>query len=254
MVIFSIANAKGGVGKTTFTINLAGELSKHGKVLLIDNDPQCNITQSLLPGSNFEKGLHYVYVDESIGFSDIILSYKENENIFIAPNSLSSTQLEYQLINHIGRESILTRKAHTIPEDFDFVLIDNMPFLGTVCLNGILLSDYMISVIDNSDMSIQGLTLIDYQFRQLQQYIKPSLRCIGVVRNNFDKNTNYTKDFNKQAEKAIGSQVFETIIYKSVRYKEAISKGKTVQQAYPEYAKPYTEIVKEIFSRLNLNT
>ena len=128
MKIVSITNIKVGVGKTLTTINLAGQLAKEGKkVLIIDNDPQSNVTQ-ILNIKEADMTLYDVYADKKVGFGDCI--YEVEENLYVVPNRIGSAKLEMDLASRMNRESILKNKLQTLPGVFDYFFVDISTFLG----------------------------------------------------------------------------------------------------------------------------
>lgn len=249
MCIIAIANIKGGVGKTLSTINLAGQLAKEGyKTLIIDNDPQSNVTQ-ILDIEEPEITLYDVYNDKKIGIDDCV--YDVGENLYIVPNSIKSSKLEVNLSTKMSRESILKMKLNTIPDLFDFVLIDNSPFLGILTQNALVISDYLLSVVDNSSSSLQGLNMLNEVKQEIKEAgLNEDLKLLGILRSRFDKNTRFTKDFNEVLESNYKDSIFETVIYNSVKYKEASALHKTIQDYDTKYAEPYISLVKEIKNRI----
>lgn len=249
MKVISIANIKGGVGKTLTTINLAGQLSQNGyKVLIIDNDSQSNVTQ-ILNIEDPEITLYDIYSDKKIGIDDCI--YEVSENLYVVPNSICSSKLELNLASKMNRESILKMKFNTIPKVFDFVLIDNSPFLGILTQNALVISHYLLAVVDNSSSSLQGLNMLNEVKQEIEDAgLNENIIMLGILRNRLDKNTRFTKDFNEVLKINFKDSIFDTIIYNSVKYKEASAMHKTIQEYDKKYAEPYKELVKEIEKKL----
>lgn len=250
MKIISVGNIKGGTGKTTTSINVAAELAKQGyKTLLIDNDAQCNITQILLHDECPEVTLYDVYSDKQIGLDDCI--YELDKNFYMIPNSIKSCKLEMELYNRMNRERVLELKKNTIPDIFDFVIIDNSPFLGLIFQNALTLSDYYIPVIDNSSSSLQGLNMINDIVNELvEEGLNSKIQLLGVLRNRFDKQTSFTKDFNEVLETTLTTKIFNTIIYNSIKYKECLALHQPIQKHNKELAKPYYYLINEIIERI----
>lgn len=251
MKIISIANIKGGVGKTLSTINLAGQLAKQGyKTLIIDNDPQSNVSQ-ILNIEDPEITLYDVYNDKKIGFDDCI--YEVSENLYVVPNKIRSSKLEINLATKMNRESIFKMKRNTIPQVFSYVIIDNSPFLGILTQNALVISDYLLAVVDNSVSSLQGLNMLHEVQEEIEEAgLNENLKLLGILRSRFDKNTRFTKDFNQVLETNFKDDVFNTIIYNSVKYKEASALHKIIQDYDKKHAEPYKELVKEIEKRLGI--
>lgn len=251
MIVISVANIKGGVGKTQTCINLSKELSEGGNVLLIDNDSQSNTTQILLNEElgTFDKTLYDVYMDKSVKLTDCLYQY--SEKLFVCPNTILSSKLDRQLINTYNKETILKHKIEALPKGFfDFVIIDNTPALNITLENSLCASDYYIAIVDNSSSALQGLRMIQETVEVLKEENLTDVKLGGVLRNRFDKKANFTKAFNTVLEESLGDDLFKTIIYDSVRYKEAIALHQCIDSYNKAYAIPYKRLIKEMSKRM----
>lgn len=249
MKIISIANVKGGTGKTNTTIGLAKELSKKYKVLVIDNDPQSSITSILLNDiKEFDNTLYDVYLQKNIGFNDCI--YEFQENFYIVPNCLNSMTLDLELSSKGNRENILLNKLNTIPTVFNFVIIDNSPFISLQLKNSIVISDLIICPIDNSSSSLQGYNMMMKTLNTLKDDNLIENKNIYVLRNRFDKTSKFTKDFNKAVEENLKDVLLDTIIFNSIKYKEASALHTTIQEHSTEHAKVFTNLCNEILDKI----
>lgn len=248
MDILSIINVKGGVGKTTCSINIVGELAKRGyKVLLVDNDPQSNITSTFELSNDYT--LYDLYSNKKVSFDDCIV--KLNDDISIAVNTIESASLEIELQNRYNRENILKNKLNTLTYEFDFVVIDNSPYLGVLVANSLSISDYYIEVIDNSTSSLQGLNMVNKAIENIKDnMLNTQIKSLGILKNRFDKRTSFTKQFSEVLEENYGDKLFTTSIPESIKYKEAIAVGQFIQEYSKEHAQPYEKIVCEILEKL----
>lgn len=249
MKIITVSNIKGGVGKTSTVINLSAEMAQQGhKVLIIDNDVQANTTDILNIGE-VETTIYDVYKDKKFGFSDVI--YEVNNNLYIVPNSITGAKLEMELYSRMNRESILKSKIGTIPSVFDYVIIDNSPFLGVATQNALAMSDYYICVVDNSSSALQGFNMLRDVVQELKDTgVNSDLKCLGILRNRFDKRTTFTKDFNSVLEDAFGERLLKTIVPDAVKYKEAAAMHQSIQDYNKQAAKVYEELYEEIKGRI----
>ena len=249
MKIISIANVKGGTGKTNTAIGFCKELSKKYKVLLIDNDPQANITSILLNDiQSFNISLYDIYLKKNIGFSDCI--YEFEEKFYIVPNCLDSMNLDLELSSKGNRENILFNKLDTIPDIFDFIVIDNSPFISLQLKNSLVISDIIICPIDNSSSSLQGYNMMKKTLQDLQDDNLICKKNIYVLRNRFDKTSKFTKDFNKAIEENLKDVLLDTIIFNSVKYKEASALHTTIQNHSKEHSQVFFTLVNEILEKL----
>jgi chromosome partitioning protein len=250
MNIISLFTVKGGVGKTTTCVNLAGEMSRRGyKTLIIDNDPQSNATQ-ILNIKSIKYDAYDLYDNKNVTFSDCIYQY--NKNLFIIPNNIESSELEIDLHTRLNRENILKNKLDGL-SSFDFVLIDNSPFISIMLQNSLVCSNYCLTVIDNSSTSLKALNLVAKTINKIKENrLNVNLELLGILRNRFDNRTVFTKQFNEVAVEKLSDSLLKTIIPDSVKYKECSAMNMLMCDYNKEYNKPYENVLNEILGGLNL--
>jgi chromosome partitioning protein len=248
MNVISLINVKGGVGKTATAINLAGAIAhQRHKVLLIDNDSQSSLSQILNIENKFT--MYDLYSNPKVGFSDCIVKY--NEYIHVIPNTIESSVLEREIYNKKCPEHILKFKYINFSHDYDFVIIDNSPFLGMMVQNSLCMSNYYMEVIDNSPSALQGLNMVNKIINELDENrLIDNLKLIGILRNRFEKRTVFSRQFTEVTEEVLKGNLFNTIILDSVKYKEATAMNKTIQEYSEKHAKVYTELYYEILKRI----
>lgn len=246
--VISIINVKGGVGKTTTCANLAGQFAKQGhKVLLIDNDSQSNLSQILNVKGQYN--LYDLYSNSKVNFEDCIVTY--NEWIDLIPNVIESAVLESELHNRATRKTILKNKFEKFKNNYDIVIIDNSPFLGLCTTNAMVMSNYYIEVIDNSTSALEGLNLVNNLVNNIKETrINKEIKLLGILRNNFDKKTIFSKQINEVITEELNNDVFKTIIYNSVKYKEAVASNLTIQDYNKKYSEFYKDLYYEIIKRM----
>lgn len=249
MKIISVVNIKGGVGKTATVINLAAEIAQQGnRVLIIDNDTQANTTDILNVG-DVDSTVYDVYKDKKVGFDDVI--YEVRDNLYIVPNDISGAKLEMELYPRMNRESILRSKRETIPNVFDYVIIDCSPFLGISTINALAMSDYYICVVDNSSSALKGFNLLRDTVQELQDAgVNSDIQLLGILRNRFDRRTIFTKDFNSVLEEVFAEKLFTTTIPDSVKFKEAAAMNQSIQEYHKQTSKVYSELYNEVIERI----
>lgn len=248
MAVISLINVKGGVGKTQCTINLAGQIGKmKHKVLLLDNDSQGNLSQILNVNNRYN--MYDLYSNPKVGFKDCITRY--NDFIDVIPNDINCAILESELHNKMTRETILKNKFEKFKHEYDYILIDNSPFLGLMTVNAMAMSSFYIEVIDNSASALQGLNMVDKLITDLKDSgINKNITPLGILRNRFEKRSIFTKQFQEVTDEMFKDKCFNTIIPDSVRYKESATRNLTIQDFDKKLSEPFKELYYEIFNKI----
>lgn len=247
--IYTIANQKGGVGKTTTTINLGSYLAYYGqRVLIVDIDPQANATSSLGLDKFDIRGGSYEAILEDESIRKYILR-NPRLKMSILPSSPDLAGAEVELVNEVGRESLLKRTLYPLHEDFDYILVDCPPSLGLLTLNGLVSAkDGILIPVQCEYLAMEGLGQLTSTIDRVRRALAPDLEVRGVILTMFDGRTNLSSDVVKEVKNHFSAQVFETVIPRSVRLAEAPSYGVPISLYAPDSngAVAYQELAKEI--------
>lgn len=246
--IMAVANQKGGVGKTTTSINLAACLGKKGKkVLILDTDPQGNTTSGF--GINKQE-LTLTSYDIILGnerISDIIIKTKF-KNVDVVPSSINLAASEMELAEQKDRLSKIRNAIVPIKDDYDFIIIDCPPSLGLITLNALGCADSIIMPIQCEYYALEGLSQLMDTVRRVKKTSNPKIEVEGVLLTMYDGRLNLTLQVADNVKKFFKDKVFKTVIPRNVRLSEAPSFGQPIiyYDAASKGAKSYMELTKEI--------
>ena len=249
--IISIANQKGGVGKTTTTVNLSTILAKKGnKVLLIDADQQGNATSGIGMDKDIELSTYDLLVSDQPAVD--IIRKTEIKNLYICPSNLNLAGAEVQLVSMMSREQRLKEKLEPIKNQFDFIFIDCPPSLGLITLNAFTASTSVLIPVQCEYYALEGLGQLINTVELVKKHLNKDLYIEGALLTMYDIRTNLSNQVVKEVKRYFNNRVYKTIIPRNVRVSEAPSYGLpiTIYDPHSKGAKSYEKLGKE-FLKLN---
>ena len=251
--VIAVSNQKGGVGKTTTSINLGVGLARMGqRVLLVDSDPQGYLTLGLGFPKNIRVTLKNMMENIIMGIEfdpkEAILHHKEG--VDVVPSNKLLTGMDMSLITVDDREKVLKEYLEMMADDYDFIIIDCMPSLGMITINALAASDEVLIPVEASYLPIKGLQQLLKTIGKIRRQINPKLQIAGILFNMVDAHTNDARNNMELLHNAYGNQihVFDNYIPFSVRMKEAVREGQSIFKYEPKgkVAKAYMSFTEEV--------
>src|SRR5438094_10210397 len=245
--VIAFANQKGGVAKTTTTLNLGVAFAERGlKVLCIDLDPQGNLTMSqgmnpdAIERSMFDVLAHRLPIDEVI----------EPREIDVAVSSIDLAGAELALSSLIGRERALEKALLPVKAEYDYILVDTPPSLGLLTINALVAADHVIVPVQCEYLSLRGLVQLENTLAMIRENLNPNVEIMGILPTMFDRRTLHAREAVEILEENFGDLVFKTRIKKTIRYAEAPVKGTSVLKYDPSgnAANAYRDLAKEVLN------
>lgn len=246
--VIAIANQKGGVGKTTTSVNLSASLAALGKkTLIVDIDPQGNTTSGIgINKGEIELCIYDILIDDE-PIENVIVETKV-ENLSLVPATISLAGAEIELVSAISREVRLKHALSAIVNDYDYIIIDCPPSLGLLTLNALTAADSVIIPVQCEYYALEGLSQLLSTIRLVQKHLNKELAIDGVLLTMLDARTNLGLQVIEEVKKYFGDKVYKSIIPRNVRLSEAPSHGKpiTLYDDKSRGAETYLELAREV--------
>jgi len=250
--ILAVANQKGGVGKTTTSLNLAAALAlrKH-RTLLIDLDPQANATIALLNPADIQTSMFDVLNGGDGGMAKVIVPTKE-PNLSLAPARLALAKLEQNLAAQFDAPFKLKDALAPVAKDFDYIVLDTPPALGILTVNALVAATHLLVPIQAAYFAIEGTDDLLDTYARIRARPNPALKVLGVVITLFDKRTNIARDTHEQIRSVFGDTLFRTRISKNVRLEESPAYKQSIFAYAPKSpgAEEYRKLAQEVVQRV----
>lgn len=249
--VLTIANQKGGVGKTTTAINLAAALAQRKKkTLLIDLDPQANSSIAFFDAAEIKTSMFDVLSDTHAELASVVKPTKD-PMLFVAPAKLALAKLEQQLAGQFDAPYKLKDALAPVQKDFHFVILDTPPALGILTVNAMVSATHLLVPIQAAYFAIEGTDDLLETYERIRARPNPGLKVLGVVITLFDKRTNISRDTHEQIRSVFGSVLFKTRISKNVRLEESPAYKETILTFAPKSpgANEYRKLALEVIQR-----
>lgn len=245
--VIAVANQKGGVGKTTTSVNISAILAKKGrKVILVDGDPQGNATSGLGVDKNVENSLYDILVNEV----DINETLQDTciKNLKVCPSNVNLAGAEVELVNLMSREQRLKEKLDEVKDDYDYIIIDCPPSLGLITLNAFTAADSVLIPVQCEYYALEGLGQLINTINLVKKHLNKNLAIEGAVLTMYDMRTNLSNQVVREVKRYFDDKVYKTVIPRNIKLSEAPSYGMpiTIYDATSKGARCYEKLAREI--------
>ncbi|WP_284252563.1 ParA family protein [Litorihabitans aurantiacus] len=250
--IIAMCNQKGGVGKTTTTINLGAALAEYGRrVLLVDFDPQGAASAGLgIPAHELDSTIYTALMDSSVDVRTIIQATSV-PGLDLVPANIDLSAAELQLVNEVGREQALTRVLRPIMDDYDVVLVDCQPSLGLLTVNALTAAHGVIVPLETEFFALRGVALLLETIEKVRDRLNPRLRTDGILATMYDGRTLHSREVLQRVQETFGDDVFTTVIGRTIKFPDASVATEPITSYAPSHAGAvaYRRLARELVAR-----
>jgi chromosome partitioning protein len=250
--IIAVANQKGGVGKTTSTINLGATLAEYGRrVLLVDFDPQGALSVGLgVQPHQLDRTIHNLLMEREVKVDEVIIPTKV-PGMDLLPSNIDLSAAEVQLVSEVGREQALGRVLRPVLGDYDMVLVDCQPSLGLLTINALTCADSVLIPLECEYFSLRGVALLMDTIEKVRDRLNPRLAISGILATMYDPRTVHTREVRARVIEAFGELVFDSTINRTVRFPETTVAGEPITRWAPNSAgaEAYRQLAREVIAR-----
>lgn len=249
--IITLCNQKGGVGKTTTSINLGAALAEYGRrVLAIDFDPQGALSAGLALQTHDQATVYDLLIGTVKDAHDVIV-HSRVPGLDVMPANIDLSAAEVHLVNEVAREQILARVLRQVSGEYDVILIDCQPSLGLLTVNALTAAHGVLIPLECEFFALRGVALLVETIDKVRDRLNPAIELDGILPTMFDSRTLHSREVLERVVEAFGDQVLETVIGRTVKFPDATVSGVPITQFAPEHAaaKAYRQLARELISR-----
>lgn len=250
--VIAMCNQKGGVGKTTTTINLAASLAEYGrKVLIVDFDPQGAATAGLgVNGNDLDATIYNVLLDRNVTVEQVIHP-TAIEGMDLVPANIDLSAAEIQMVNEVAREMALSRALHSVSDKYDVILIDCQPSLGLLTVNALTAAHGVMIPMETEFFALRGVALLVETIEKVRDRLNPKLKIDGILATMVDTRTLHSREVMERLQEAFGDRVYQTVIRRTVKFPDASVATEpitTFASSHPG-AEAYRQLAREVIAR-----